>query len=305
VAFDQHVLAIHRPMATDRRPPPAWHRHLRGSELTWAVAFVVPYLAVFIAFVAYPMAYALWMGANPTLYAKLLDDPRFVRAAVNTLVYVGIAVNLKMLCALLLSGFFSRPRRWIKALLVIYILPWTLPAIPAYLSFHWMMISDQGLLNSALWELFGINGPGWFNTRWLAVISNVIAYVWKWMPLWTLIFLAGRMAISQDLYDAADIDGASPFQRFRLITVPLVANLYLISTLISTIWTIGDFTAVFIVSGGGPAMNSDVLATIGQQLATDSGSPQLGVAAGLSALPLLLPVVILLMRRLRNEEVQL
>jgi len=305
VVYQQQALAIRRPLAADRSPPPAWHRHLHGTELRWALAFVVPYAAVFIAFVAYPMAYGLWMGANPALYAKLFSDPRFIRVVVNTLVYVGLAVNVKMVLALLLSGFFARRRRWIKALLVLYILPWTLPAVPAYLSFHWMMISDQGLLNSALWEWFGITGPGWFNTRWLAVISNAIAYVWKWMPLWTLIFLAGRMAIPQDLIEAADIDGASLLQRFRHITVPLLANLYFISTLISTIWTIGDFTAVFIVSGGGPAMNSDVLATIGQQLATDSGSPQLGVAAGLSALPLLIPVVFLLMRRLRNEEVQL
>src|SRR5262249_53018263 len=219
--------------------------------------------AVFVAFVLYPMAYGLWMGANPALYATLFDDPRFLRVVTNTLIYVGIAVNLKMLLAFLLSGFFMRRRRWIKALLVIYILPWTLPAVPAFLSFHWMMVSERGLIDTILWELFGIPGPMWFNTRWLAITSNIVAYMWKWMPLWTLIFLAGRMAIPQDLYDAADIDGASPYQRFRFVTVPLLANLYLISTLISTIWTIGDFTAVFIVSRRSPAIPSSVLPPIG------------------------------------------
>jgi multiple sugar transport system permease protein len=304
VAFDQQALAIRRPVAADR-PPPGWHRHLHGTELVWGVAFVVPYVAVFVLFVAYPMAYGLWMGANPALYTALFDDPRFLRVLTNTLIYVGIAVNLKMLLAFLLSGFFMRRRVWIKGLLVLYILPWALPAVPAYLSFHWMLVSERGLIDTILWELFGIPGPLWFNYRWLAIASNIIAYMWKWMPLWTLIFLAGRMAIPQDLYEAADIDGASLAQRFRYITVPLLANLYFISTLLSTIWTVGDFTTVFIVSGGAPAMRSDVLATIGLQYALDSANPQLGVAAGMAALPLLIPVVILLMRRLRGDEVQL
>ena len=115
-ALPRHVSA--------RRPPPSWHRHLHGSELGWAIAFVVPYLAVFVALVLYPMAYGLWMGAKPALYAELAEDPNYWKALLNTLVFVGVAVNVKMLAALLLSGFFMRKRRWIKALLVIYILPW-------------------------------------------------------------------------------------------------------------------------------------------------------------------------------------
>ena len=125
------------------------------------------------------------------------------------------------------------------------------------------------------------------------------------MPLWTLIFLAGRMAIPQELYEAADIDGASLYRRFRHVTVPLLANLYFISTLISTIWTVGDFTAVYFVSGGGPVDSTDVLSTLALKYALDFAHPKLGVAAGLSALPILIPIVILLMRRLRTEEVQL
>jgi multiple sugar transport system permease protein len=285
---------------------PRWRRSLHGSDLRWALAFVMPYAALFAAFVIYPMAYGLWMGSDPALYAALLADPRYLRAAINTVVFVGLAVNVQMILALLLSGFFARRRWWIKALLVIYILPWTMPAVPAYLSFHWMLVAyPQGLFDNLITALFGIEGPFWFNHGWLALGWDIAADIWKWMPLWTLIFLGGRMAIPQDLYDAADIDGASPYRQFAHITLPLLANLYIVSTLIATIWAFGDYAPVLFVSAGTPAFESEVISTLGFHYALDFANPELGVAAGLSVLPLLVPVVILLIRRLRAMDVQL
>jgi len=301
----QEVLAVERPVAVKRPRRPAWQGRLHGSELTWAIAFVVPYAAVFLAFVVYPVLYGLWMGGKPSLYAELVSDPLYLKTVINTVLYVGIGVNLKMFLALLLSGFFMRRRWWIKATLVIFILPWALAAVPAFLSFHWMLIGEQGLLDSALSALFGIDGPIWFNDRWLALGSNIVAYIWKWMPFWTVIFLAGRMAIPQELYEAADIDGATGARRFVHVTFPLLANVYLVCTLLSTIWALADFNAVYFVSGGAPAMSTEVLATAGIRYAFDIARPELGVAAAMSALPVLIPIVIVLMRRLETTEVQL
>ncbi len=135
----QHVLAAGRPVLGNGRWRPAWRGHLQISDLTWAIAFVVPYAAVFFAFAVYPIAYGLWMGRDPSLYAHVVSDPHYTRTVINTLLFVGLGVNVKMFLALLLSGFFIRRRRWIKALLVIFILPWALPAVPAFLSFHWML----------------------------------------------------------------------------------------------------------------------------------------------------------------------
>jgi multiple sugar transport system permease protein len=292
-------------ISANRPRPPFWRGSLHGSELRWGIAMVVPYLAVFVVFVLYPMGYGLWMGRDPALYTELVDDPTYWKALVNTLVFVGVAVNAKMLAALFLSGFFMRKRRWIKALLVIYILPWTVPGVPAYLSFHWMFVSQQGLLDVILQDIFGIDGPMWFGTHWLSLGCDMASYVWKWMPLWTLILLAGRMAIPEDLYDAARVDGAGPIDLFRRITLPLLANLYLISTLISTIWTVSDITVTQFVSDGGPAQSTYVLATLGLSYALDQSKPYLGVATGLSIVPVMILVVILLMRRLRATEVQL
>jgi multiple sugar transport system permease protein len=286
-----------------RRPPE--RGQLRGAEFRWALAFILPYLAVFLAFAVLPFLYALWMAGRPSLYAELFDNPRYLTAVVNTLLFVGVGVNLKMFLALLLSGYFMRRRWWIKALFAIYLLPWALAAVQACISFHWMLIGELGLVDRLLSELFGIDGPIWFNHPWLGLGSNILVYVWKWLPFWTVIFMAGRIAIPRDIYDAAEVDGATGIRRFVHVTVPLLASLYLICTLLSTLWMVGDFVTVFLVSGGGPAGSTDVLATLGFHYAFDAGMPALGVAAVVSALPVLIPVAILLLRKLQTSEVQL
>jgi multiple sugar transport system permease protein len=306
MSVDPGVLAAQRPLAFHWPHPPRSRLPLHGSDLGWSIAFIVPYAILFAAFALYPISYGLWMGSDPALYAELLRDPRYFRAAINTALFVGLAVNVQMALALLLSGFFVRRRWWIKALLIIYILPWTLPAVPAYLSFHWMLVAyPRGLLDNLITALFGTEGPFWFNHGWLALLCDIVADIWKWMPLWTLIFLGGRMAIPQDLYDAADVDGASPCQRFTYVTAPLLGSLYVINTLIAAIWAFGDYSPVLFVSGGTPAFESEVIPTLGFHYALDFANPPLGVAAGLSVLPLLIPVVILLIQRLRAMKVQL
>jgi multiple sugar transport system permease protein len=125
------------------------------------------------------------------------------------------------------------------------------------------------------------------------------------MPFWTVILLAGRMAIPQELYEAAEVDGATGLTRFTHVTFPLLANLYLVCTLLSTIFTLGDFNSVYFVSGGGPALSTHVLATLGIRNAFEVARPELGVASVLTALPLMIPLVLILMRKLRTTEVTL
>jgi multiple sugar transport system permease protein len=274
------------------------------AERRWALAFALPYAAVFAAFAIYPILYALWMGARPALFVELFDDPIYLTALVNTLLFVGIGVNLQMFGAILLSGFFAQRRWWMKPLLFFYLLPWAMPAIQAFISFHWMFIGELGFVNSVLYELFGIQGPQWFNHRWLAFGCDIAAYVWKWMPFWTLVFLVGRGTIPEAVRDAARIDGAAGWRQFVHVTFPMLANLYLLCTLISAIWTVGDFNTVFFVSASAPTMRTEVLATLGFRYTLDSLKPELGVAAILSLMPLTIPLILLLIRRLELKEIE-
>ena len=301
----QQALAFGRPMTVSQSRRPPWRVRLQGSDTTWAIAFLVPYVAVFAAFVVYPVVFGLWMGSSPVLYETLFSDPRYLSTAVNTLLFVAIGVNVKMFLAFLLSGFFMSRSWWVRSLLAIYLLPWALPALTVFLSIHYMLVTEWGLMDSLWRAVTGDDGPLFLVSQPLAMTSNILSYIWKWMPFWTLIFIAGRMAIPQDIYEAAEIDGASGYRRLIHVTFPLMANVYLVSTLLSTIWTLGDFPTVYFVSSGAPARMTEVLATYGFHEAFDFGYPNLGVAAMMSALPILIPLVILLMRRIRLTGVQL
>jgi len=299
----QQVLAAGH-VRLNRYRPLAWRSRLHGSEFVWAVAFIMPYVGVLLAFAVFPIAYGFSMAADPALYIELFSSDEYVEALVSTALYVGIGANASVFLALLLSGFFMRRGWWVKALLVLSMLPWVLPAQTAFMSFHWMLIY-WGFLNSLLEKMLGIVGPDWLGHYWLALSANMIAYTWKTMPFWTLIFLAGRMAIPQDLYDAAEVDGATGLRRFVHVVVPLLANLYFIATLLATIWMLGDYNTPDMVSNGAPLASTGVLATVGVEFLLDSGRPDRGVAAVMAALPVLIPAGVLLIRRLQTREVQL
>ena len=118
-ATQQIVVGLEPRTLTARsgRPRPL---SLRGSDTAWAIAFVAPYVAVFVLFVIYPVCFGLWMGHDPSLYRLLFSDPKFRTTLVNTLLFVGIGVNLKMFLALLLSGFFVIRSWWVRALLAVF-----------------------------------------------------------------------------------------------------------------------------------------------------------------------------------------
>jgi multiple sugar transport system permease protein len=305
MAGSLQALGFASPLGARHSRRPNWRIRLQGSDTAWAIAFVLPYVAVFCAFAAYPAVFGLWMGRDPTLYGVLLSDPRYVITAVNTLLFVAIGVNVKMFLAFLLSGFFMQRGWWVRGLLAVFLLPWALPGMVVFTSIHFMLVTQWGLLDSLWRAVTGEDGPLFLVSTTMAMAANILAYIWKWLPFWTIIFLAGRMAIPRELYEAAEVDGASKLDRFTNVTWPLMASLYVVCTLLSTIWSLGDFNTVHFISGGGPALSTHVLATLGIRDAFELGNPRMGMACVISALPLLIPLVVLLMRRLSRGEVQL
>jgi multiple sugar transport system permease protein len=268
-----------------------------STPQVWGFVLLAPYVLVFLAFVLYPVGYGLWLARHPASYVALYHDPIFARAAVNTLIFLLVGINLKMLLALLLSGFFIQQRSWIKWLSVLFILPWAVPSIPTILSVRFMLNPEWGVVNQLIFKLSGDDGPNWLNEPSLALSMAMLVHIWKSLPFWTLILMTGRLAISQDLFEAADVDGASWWQKFRYITWPSVQTLYLTCTLLSMIWTLGDFNSVYLLTGGGPADLTHVLATLGiRYLRLDQ--LDLSMAAIVCALPLVLPLVYVMMKRL-------
>jgi len=258
---------------------------------------VVPYLVVFVVFVVYPVGYGLWLARSPQSYVRLFEDPVFFRTAINTVVFLVVAVNVKMVIALGLSGFFVQTRWWIKVLSLLFILPWAVPSIPTILSVRFLLNPEWGVINMTYFRLTGLDGPNWLNNPTLALSLSMLMHIWKSLPFWTLIFVAGRLAIPGEQYEAASVDGASRWQKFRFITWPSMMGLYFTSTILSMIWTLGDFNSVYLLTGGGPADQTHVLATLGiRYLRLDQ--IDLAMASIVVALPLVLPLVYVMMKRL-------
>jgi multiple sugar transport system permease protein len=268
-----------------------------SSRQGWGLILLAPYLLVFLVFVAYPVAYGFWVARDPQSYVNLFHDPIFPRSVGNTLVFLIIGINLKMLTALLLSGFFVEARPWIQWLSLLFILPWAVPSIPTILSFRFMLNPEWGIINHVIFSLTGDDGPNWLNDPTLALALAILVHIWKSLPFWTLILIAGRLAIPTDLYEAAAVDGASRLQAFRYVTWPSMQALYFTCTIISMLWTLGDFNSVYLLTGGGPADLTHVLATLGiRYLRLDA--VDLSMAAIICALPLVLPLVFIMMKRL-------
>jgi multiple sugar transport system permease protein len=263
----------------------------------WGAIFLAPYVVIFFIFVLYPVLYGLWLARHPQSYVALWNDPIFAGSVVNTLIFLIVAINIKMMVALFLSGFFVTARPWIKWLSVLFILPWAVPSIPTILSIRFMLNPEWGVVNQVIFKLTAEDGPNWLNDRWLALSMAMLVHVWKSLPFWTMIMIAGRLSIAKELYEAASVDGGSPWQQFKFITWPSMRTLYLTSTILSMIWTLGDFNSVYLLTGGGPADLTHILATLGiRYLRLDQ--VDLAMATIVCAMPLVLPLVYFMMKRL-------
>lgn len=285
-------MAVEQSRAGERRP-------VRGmtSWERWGLVLLIPYILLFLVFVLYPVGYGLWLARQPSSYVKLFDDPIFFRSVINTLVFLGVGINVKMMVALFLSGFFVQDRKWIKWLSLLFILPWAVPSIPTILSMRFMLNPEWGVINTLIFKLTGADGPNWLNDPTLALSLSILAHIWKSLPFWTLILVAARLAIPTEQYEAAAVDGASNWQKFQFITWPSLKTVYLTSLLLSTIWSLGDFNSVYLLTGGGPADLTHVLATLGiRYLRLDQ--IELAMASIVVALPLVLPLVYFMMKRL-------
>ena len=126
------------------------------------------------------------------------------------LIFLVVAINVKMVIALVLSGFFTQTRWWIKILSALFILPWAVPSIPTILSVRFMLNPEWGVINTLIFQLTTKDGPNWLNDPTLALSLSMLMHVWKSLPFWTLILIAGRLAIAQRVHQQGEGGGGLP-----------------------------------------------------------------------------------------------
>jgi len=269
-----------------------------GRKTVLGLAFCSPLILIFLVLVIYPMLYEVYMGMDWSIYPAIFSDPIFIQTLWNTVLFVGIAVNVKMFLALTLSGLFNMDHWLVRILAGVFLLPWAIPSLPGILSFRWMLNGQWGIINKIL-EDIGLQGYPWLVRRPTALGAAITYHIWKYLPFWTLIFVAGRRAIPKELYEASDIDGAQPLQKFRFITFPMLQNLFLICCLLSMVFTLGDFVIIKIMTGGAPGDSTHVLATLAYRYTFQMGKIDWGVGTFITALPVTLLFIFILIKKVK------
>jgi multiple sugar transport system permease protein len=259
------------------------------------LAFCSPLVLIFLVLVITPITYMIYMGLDASIYPAIFSDPVFVQTLWNTVIFVGVAVNVKMFLSLTLSAIFNQENRTARILAGLFLLPWAIPALPGILAFRWMLNGQWGIVNKVLNDL-GFPGYAWLVHRNTAIGAAITYHIWKYLPFWTLIFVAGRRSIPREMYEAGVIDGTSPLQKFRYITFPMLRNLYLICSLLSMVFTLGDFVIIKIMTGGAPGDSSHVLATLAYRYTFQMGRLDWGIGTFVTALPVTLLFIFILIR---------
>ena len=284
-------------------------------DTKFAYAINAPLIIYLVCILVGPVLWGIYMsftnkiiGGDATFigiknYVDLLSDAEYRRSILNTLVFTAISIVGKLffgvLMALALNVEF-KGRNVVRALLMI---PWTLPNIVAVLNWRWIFSSTGGIANYLLKSLHLIDKDLiWFGSAGIAMAPCVIANVWRGTPFFGVSILAKLQTISKDGYEAAAIDGANIWQRFRYITLPEIKDVIMLSTLMSTIWTLNEFESIWLMTGGGPNGATETMNVFSYQTAMRSMMLGKGIAVSVIAMPVLILLISLISRRMLKDE---
>jgi multiple sugar transport system permease protein len=215
-------------------------------------------------------------------------DPIFWRVTVNTFVYTGAATLLKMIGGLGLALAMNQHFRMKNLVRALLLLPFIVPTVLSTVAWLWMLDPAFSVVNRILIGL-GVPrpGPSWLGNPILAMLSIIVINTWRGLPFYGITLLAGLQTVPPELYEAATIDGAGGWQRFRFVTLPLLKPIILIVTLFSVIFTFADFQLVYVLTHGGPQNATNLFATYAFDIGMGAGQLGLGASIALAMLPAL------------------
>ncbi len=277
--------------------------------------FVAPAELLLLMFLAYPFFLGLWLGVTDTLvgreghyigfqnYISLTKDATFWLTVFNTFIYTVVAVFFKLVLGVGLAVVLNRDFKGKGLMRAIVLLPWIIPTALSAIVFWWLYDSTFSGISWVLMRLGIIDDfINFLGDPWNARFSLIGANVWRGVPFFTIGLLAGLQTINPDLYEAAEIDGAGSWARFRKITLPLLMPLLTVVTVFSTIWTFADFQLVWIITKGGPAGATHIFGTLSFQRAMQGGHFGEGAAISNFMLPILVACVFIAFVILRKED---
>jgi len=254
-----------------------WHTH-RWQNRTAQVLFLAPAVIYMVAFFGYPvvknfvMAFqeyttstfytgeAPWVGFKN--YSEVVSSPVFGKAMLNTLLFTAGSIVGQFVIGLALAMFFRRRFPLNGVLRSLILLPWLIPLIVSGAVWRWILDKDNGALNRFL-DAVGVanDHPGWLTSTSLALVAVILVNIWIGIPFNLTILYGGLQDIPEDLYEAASLDGASGWQRFRFVTWPLLRPVVSVVLVLGVVYTIKVLDIILGLTGGGPANASQTIAT--------------------------------------------
>ena len=250
----------------------------------YAWAMTAPVVTVTLVLVGYPLARGIYLsltdateatmgrtiGMNvipPTYefvglrnYVEILTSATFLERLAWTIVWTVVCVALHVGIGLGLALLLNRPMRFRAGYRVLLVLPWAIPSFVSAFIWRYLLNGEFGVVNAML-RAAGLPGISWLDDPFWAKVSVIACNVWLGVPFMMLAMLGGLQAIPRELYEAAEVDGASPWQRFRHITLPGLSPVTRTVVLLGTIWTFNQFPVIFLLTKGGPAGATEILVT--------------------------------------------
>jgi len=263
---------------------------------TWvAAAFIAPAALVIVLVVVVPLARAAWMslfdislihpGQEPFVglgnYIDQLTSPAFWAAVWRSLYFTVVSTTLELLFGLALALLMDQPLRGRWLLRTLVILPWALPTIVNALMWRWIDNAEYGALNALLTQLGLLaDYKVWLSDNDLAMWMVIIADVWKMTPLVAILLLAALQSVDRELVEVAKVDGATTFQSFLMVVLPLITPVILIVLVLRTMEAFKVFDIIWIMTGGGPANSTQTIAIYAYQTAFQGYDFGAGAALG-------------------------
>jgi len=292
-------------VAARAEPGRGRRRRLVSPEAATAYLFVAPAVAMLLLLVGYPFVLALYLATSnavvgdlgrfvgPAQLTRLLGQEIFQQTLRNTAIYALTAVSVKIILglalALILAGFGRHRLPASRLIRAVILLPWIVPTALSTVGWKWMFEPQY------------ISDLQWLGETDLARAAVIMVNIWRGVPFFAINLLAGLIAIPDELYEAAETDGASPLARFWFITLPLLRPVLATVVLFSLIMTISDFNIVYVLTRGGPLNSTHLLATLAHQVGLVTGEIGRGAAISLFMLPFLMIIVFYQMRLMRRK----
>jgi len=284
--------------------PSLWERLMTNRD--WlGFWFMLPAAAFLILFLAYPLGLGIWLSFTDARlgrtgvfvglenYDFISDDPTFWLIVFNTILYTVVASTIKFAVGLYLALLLNERLPFKAIIRAVVLIPFIVPTVLSAIAFWWLFDPQFSIISWTLmhWGLIDQNinflGDPW-NARWSVIFANI----WRGVPFVAITLLAGLQTVSPSLYEAATIDGATPWQNFRFITYPLLTPIIAVVMTFSVLFTFSDFQLIWVMTRGGPVNATHLMATYSYQRAIMSGYLGEGSAIATAMIPFLLGAIL-------------